>query len=52
MKTKHQNDTLIVYLKQPSDWKIIEKYGVYRIRSWIKNPPEILKNRSVKTIAF
>ena len=52
MRTKHQNDTLIVYLKQPSDWKIIEKYGIYRIRSWIKNPPEILENRSVKTIAF
>ena len=52
MRPKHQNDTLIVYLKQPSDWKIIEKYGIYRIRSWIKNPPEILENRSVKTIAF
>ncbi len=52
MKTKHQNDTLIVYLKNPKDWKIVQQYGIYRIRSWIKHPPEILENRSVKTIAF
>lgn len=52
MKTKQQNDTLIVYLKHPNDWKIIEKYGVYRIRGWIKNPPKILENKSVSTIAF
>lgn len=52
MKTKHQNDTLIVYLKEPSDWKIVQQYGIYRIRSWIKHPPEILANRSVKNIAF
>ncbi len=42
MKTSHQNDTLIVYLKHPNDWKIVQQYGIYRIRSWIKHPPEIL----------
>ena len=52
MKTTTQNDTLIVYLKEPSDWKIVNQYGIYRIRSWIKHPPEILANRSVQNIAF
>ena len=52
MKIKYQNDTLIVYLKHPSDWKIVQQYGIYRIRSWIKHPPEILANRSVQHIAF
>jgi len=52
MKATHRNDTLIVYLKQPSDWKIVKEYGIYRIRSWIKHPPKILANRSVKHIAF
>jgi len=52
MTTSTQNDTLIVYLKEPKDWKIVEEYGIYRIRSWIKNPPNILHNRKVKAIAF
>lgn len=47
-----ENDTLIVYLKNPSDWKIVREYGIYRIRNWIKHPPRILANRSVKNIAF
>ncbi|MEM1120888.1 MAG: DUF559 domain-containing protein, partial [Bacteroidota bacterium] len=52
MKANQHNDTLIVYLKHPSDWKIVQQYGIYRIRSWIKHPPEILANRSVQNIAF
>jgi very-short-patch-repair endonuclease len=52
MKTIHHNDTLVVYLKHPNDWKIVQQYGIYRIRSWIKHPPEILENRSVEKIAF
>lgn len=46
------DDTLIVYLKEPSDWQIVKKYGIYRIRHYIKHPPTILANGAVKYIAF
>jgi len=52
MNISYYNDTLVVYLKHPSDWKIVNQYGIYRIRSWIKHPPTILVNRTVKNIAF
>lgn len=52
MSYTQSKDTLIVYLKEPKDWHIVEKYGIYRIRHYIKHPPEILKNRNVKYIAF
>ena len=51
-KQPTKNNTLIVYLKEPKDWQIVKKFGIYRIRNSIKHPPKILKDRSVENIAF
>ena len=51
-KIPSNNDTLIVYMKEPKDWQIVQKFGIYRIRHSIKHPPKILANGSVKHIAF
>ena len=46
------NSVLIALLKSPEDWRIIEKYGIYRIRGTLRHPPPIMKENRVQIIGF
>ncbi len=46
------NNTLVVLLKEPSDWKIVLQHGIYRIRGSLRYPPPILTEKRVKLIGF
>lgn len=46
------NEVLIALLKRPEDWRIIEKYGIYRIRGTLRHPPPIMRENRVRWLGF
>ena len=42
---KDNTDTLVALLKEPSDWQIVQRHGIYRIRGSLHHPPAILTEK-------
>lgn len=43
---------LVALLKEPQDWEIVLKHGIYRIRGSLRYPPAILTEKRIRLLAF
>jgi very-short-patch-repair endonuclease len=52
MLPSDKNEVLIALLRRPQDWRIVEKYGIYRVRGTLRHPPPIMEENRVKWLGF